>query len=121
MADMYLITEADGRLATTADRRRLVPDDDPEARLLYTIPGRRIPMADAVRYGLVSVEEPTSTPVEVSSDQVEDAPVTDEPVQQAAEEQGADNQTGLADQPTEPADVEPAVEPSKPRRRKGKR
>lgn len=46
---MYEVKE---RLALTEDER-LVPEEDPEARWLYAIPGQEIPLAEAERYGLV--------------------------------------------------------------------
>lgn len=44
--------EVKERLALTEDDR-LVPEGDPDARWLFAIPGRPIPMADAIKYGLV--------------------------------------------------------------------
>ena len=50
--DTYIVTE---RLALTEDDR-LVPEESAEARWLYAIPGQRIPLAEAQRYGLVATE-----------------------------------------------------------------
>lgn len=52
--DMY---EVDVRRCLTEDDR-LVEENDPDARWLYCTPGQRIPMADAVKYGLVKPEKP---------------------------------------------------------------
>lgn len=49
-AKTYTVQE---RLALTEDGERLVPEDSKEARWLYTIPGRTMSMADAIRFGLV--------------------------------------------------------------------
>lgn len=48
-----LTIEAKQRLWQTADRKRLVPEGDPDAAFLYCIPGRRIPIHEARLYGLV--------------------------------------------------------------------
>lgn len=42
------------RLWVTADGDRLVEDGDPDAAVLFCIPGRQIQLADAERYGLVA-------------------------------------------------------------------
>lgn len=47
-----VMVEATARLCLTEDDR-LVPEDDPEARWLYCIPGRMIPRAEAEKYGLL--------------------------------------------------------------------
>lgn len=55
-----VMVEATARLCLTEDDR-LVPEDDPEARWLYCIPGRMIPRAEAEKYGLlrpVAAKEP---------------------------------------------------------------
>lgn len=59
--DTYEVYE---RLCLTEDER-LVSEGDPAGRWLYAIPGQKIPMAEAIRYGLVDgppseskVEEP---------------------------------------------------------------
>lgn len=44
---------AEQRLWLTADKDELVPDGDPRARFLFSVPGRAIPYADALRYGLL--------------------------------------------------------------------
>lgn len=43
----------DRRLYLTADGKRVVPEGDPAARWLWSIPGRRVPMAEAQRLGAV--------------------------------------------------------------------
>lgn len=40
------------RLWLTADGEQLVVDGDPAAATLFCAPGQRIPLADAVKYGL---------------------------------------------------------------------
>lgn len=47
--------EATERLCRTEDDR-LVPENDPDARWLFCIPGARISKADAERYGLVKAK-----------------------------------------------------------------
>ena len=47
----------DARLCLT-EEDTLVPEGDPAGRWLFTIPGRRVSMADAVKYGLVAEAEP---------------------------------------------------------------
>jgi len=54
---------AEEKLWLTADRERLVPAGHKEAAFLFTLPGRKVSVADAERYGLlktkaVLVEEP---------------------------------------------------------------
>lgn len=44
------------RLWRTSDGDRLVEDGDPDAATLFCVPGNRIPLDDAVRYGLVVAE-----------------------------------------------------------------
>ncbi|MCW2767925.1 MAG: hypothetical protein JWO11_3884 [Nocardioides sp.] len=51
---------ATARLCLTEDRKRLVPDTDPDARWLFCVPGAPIPRADAERYGLLT--EPDAEP-----------------------------------------------------------
>lgn len=46
------MVEANARLCRTEDDR-LVPEGDPAARWLYTVPGRMIPRAEAEKYGLL--------------------------------------------------------------------
>ena len=50
------------KLWQTADKDRLVVDGDPAAAFLFCIPGREIPIADALRYGLARAEEPVIAP-----------------------------------------------------------
>ena len=59
-AGLFLPTE---RLFQTADKSKLVSQDDPAAAFLFCIPGRPIPMAIAVRYGLVVFEKEQPAPV----------------------------------------------------------
>lgn len=47
--DWFTVTE---RLALTEDGR-VVPEESRDARWLYAIPGARVPMVEAIRYGLV--------------------------------------------------------------------
>lgn len=54
-ARVFIATE---RLGFTADRSRVVPYDDVDAAFLFCFPGQSIPMADAVKYGLVAVAQP---------------------------------------------------------------
>lgn len=49
------------RLALTEDGR-VVPEGHADARWLYAIPGRPIPMADAIKHGLVSAKAPSAAP-----------------------------------------------------------
>jgi hypothetical protein len=60
---MALITKTDGasddyiptsRLWLTADRGKVVPEGDSAAAFLFAIPGRVIPRAEALRYGLIT-------------------------------------------------------------------
>ena len=71
--DWYIAT---ARLALTEDDR-IVPEEHPEARWLYAIPGTQIPMAEALRYGLVEDEaEPEPLPApDVFTPVVESEPV----------------------------------------------
>jgi len=50
-------------LAYTADKKRLVPYDDKEARFLFSSPGKTIPDALAKKYGLVDGSIPGSKKV----------------------------------------------------------
>jgi enoyl-CoA hydratase/carnithine racemase len=59
---MVLTTKTDGasddyiptsRLWLTADCDRVVPEGDPDAAFLFAIPGRSVPRAEALRYGLI--------------------------------------------------------------------
>ena len=54
-SDDYIAT---ARLWLTEDRSRVVPEGDPAARFLYAIPGRAVPRAEALKYGLIPVAEP---------------------------------------------------------------
>lgn len=47
--EKYVVKE---RLCLTEDGRA-VPEDDPDARWLYAIPGAKIPLEEAQRYGLI--------------------------------------------------------------------
>ncbi|MEV4180189.1 hypothetical protein AB0J28_01920 [Streptosporangium canum] len=58
------------RLCLTEDRKRLVPDTDPDARWLFCTPGSQISQADAERYGLFAEPEPEPEP-EVDQEQGE--------------------------------------------------
>lgn len=53
--------EVQERLALTEDDR-LVPEDHPDARWLYAVPGRMIPMDEAIRYGLARALEQKADP-----------------------------------------------------------
>lgn len=53
MANTFTVTE---RLYLTADDK-VVREGDPKAAFLYATPGKEVPMADAVRYGLVKKTE----------------------------------------------------------------
>ncbi len=73
--------EVDKRLYLTGDDR-VVPDGDPDARWLYAVPGKRIPLEDAEKYGLVGgadeapdAESPPDEEAEVSSP--DEAPTED--------------------------------------------
>ena len=50
----------------TADRERLVPDGDLEARFLFCIPGRSVPDLEAVKYDLPGAEQQFAAPQEVA-------------------------------------------------------
>jgi hypothetical protein len=54
---VYVVTE---RLALTEDDR-LVPEGHPDGRWLYATPGREVPWAEAVKYGLVGSGDKAST------------------------------------------------------------
>lgn len=62
--EMYDVQE---RLALTEDDR-LVSEGHADARWLYAIPGRPIPMAEAIKYGLVAKAPKAAKPVESSAD-----------------------------------------------------
>ena len=47
---------ADRRYWLTADRKRVVPDGDPDSAFLYAAPGQRVSLAEATRHGLVKAE-----------------------------------------------------------------
>lgn len=53
--------EVKERLYLTEDKTRLVPEGDPDARFLYAAAGRRIPEAEARRFGLLDEPAPSST------------------------------------------------------------
>lgn len=48
--------EIQDRLCLTEDER-LVPEGDPDGRWLYAVPGQRVPLSEAVKYGLVKGEK----------------------------------------------------------------
>lgn len=52
---------ATARLFETADHKRLVDQDDPNAAFLFCTPGTRISKADADRFGLVERAAEPST------------------------------------------------------------
>jgi len=47
---------AEEKLWLTADRERLVPAGHKEAAFLFTLPGRKVSVADAERYGLLKTK-----------------------------------------------------------------
>lgn len=49
------MVEVHERLCLTEDGR-LVDESDPDARWLYCLPGHRVSLAEAIKYGLVSAE-----------------------------------------------------------------
>lgn len=49
--------ESDRRLWLTQDRKELVEDGDERAAVLYTTPGKRIPMSEAIKFKLVKVKK----------------------------------------------------------------
>lgn len=57
--DYVIATE---RLCLTEGRDRLVAEDDPEARWLFCIPGRLVPIGEAARLGMVPQPEPEPAP-----------------------------------------------------------
>ena len=66
------------KLWLTADRSRLVPDGDEEAAFLFCLPGQRVSVGDAQRYGLV--EAPAELAAEAVAEPVaEEAPAEPEP------------------------------------------
>ena len=56
------------KLWLTADRSRLVPDGSAEAAFLFCVPGRQIPMRDAVQYGLATMAGAVSPGPEVKAE-----------------------------------------------------
>lgn len=81
----------DQRLALTEDDR-LVPEEDPDARWLFCVPGTKIPKSDAIKYGLLKGAkraEPADKAVGSSADK--DATATSiEPVASAQAEAADD-------------------------------
>lgn len=73
MADTYTVTE---RLYLTVDDK-LVKEGDPKAAFLYSTPGKRIPLAEAVKYGLVkkaAKAEPESKEASLPANKAKAAP-----------------------------------------------
>jgi hypothetical protein len=97
---------ADARLWFTAGKDRLVADGDPDAASLFSTPGKRIPRAEAERFGLVDAEatdepEAAAEATQAEAPAEESAPPASEP------------------QPEPAAPDAPAPKP-KAKRRKGK-
>lgn len=66
------------RLFETKDRRRLVPQSDPEAGFLFCTPGQPILMEDAIRFGLVRLPKdvaPNMDPPKSEKREASTAPV----------------------------------------------
>jgi pyruvate/2-oxoglutarate dehydrogenase complex dihydrolipoamide acyltransferase (E2) component len=80
LATTLRTVEAQDRMYLTADRERLVAEDDPEAASLFASPGTEITRADAIRYGLVK-----EAPEEKQARQAEEK-ATDKAAELAAEE-----------------------------------
>lgn len=54
---------ADRRLCLTEDRGRVVPEDSPDARWLWAVPGRVVLLADAIRLGAVEPKSDAAAPI----------------------------------------------------------
>ncbi len=91
--------EVTERLYLTGDDE-LVPEGDPDARWLYAVPGKRIPLEEAEKYGLVNGEQSDN---ESGSDSVDSS---EEPAVEPAETSD------------DSAPSEAAVEPRKSKRRR---
>ena len=65
------------KLWLTADRSRLVPDGSAEAAFLFCVPGRQIPMRDAVHYGLATMAGAVSPGPEVKAEVASVPPVNE--------------------------------------------
>lgn len=53
--DTYTVTK---RLWLTADKEHIVEEGDPAAAFLYATPGKKVPLAEAVKYRLVKAGKP---------------------------------------------------------------
>jgi hypothetical protein len=54
MTEHYEVTE---RLCKTEDGTRVVPENHPDARWLYAIPGQQVPLEEARTLGLVTAPD----------------------------------------------------------------
>lgn len=92
--EQYKVTE---RLCKTEDGERLVPENHPEARWLYAIPGQQIPMAEAERFGLTTAVVVDDAPP-ADDDAKDDDASKDEPGDDAAKDDaGAKEQPKASD------------------------
>lgn len=57
MSEKIEITD---RWCLTEDRKRVVPEGDPEARWLHWIPGDEVPLEEAQRLGAVKAAKPAA-------------------------------------------------------------
>lgn len=130
--DTYEVTE---RLALTEDGR-VVPEDSPEARWLYAIPGQQIPLEETLKYGLVAGDglddpfvgrdgevhdlDPDSTGLtDESEPDVAEVPAADEPAEASEPTAEGDESAASEDAPTEGHEgAEPIYPPEARRSRK---
>jgi hypothetical protein len=65
--------QSEERLFLTADRERVVAEDDPEAAFLFASPSDRISVEDAARYGLIKSKAKAEAPAEAPAEAEEPA------------------------------------------------
>ena len=63
--------QTEERLFLTADRERIVAEDDPEAAFLFASPSDRVSVEDAVRYGLIKGKAKAEVPAEAPAAEAE--------------------------------------------------
>lgn len=76
MAELFTVTE---RLCKTEDGERIVPENHPEARWLYAIPGQQVPMDEAERFGLVDADAPVVPDAPPADETANDADAKEQP------------------------------------------
>lgn len=66
----------DRRLCLTEDRSRVVEESDPDARWLWAIPGRVVPMSEAMRLGAVQHDDEAEADGNEGTDEAPAKPAT---------------------------------------------